>query len=474
MKSPSERRPSLATLSLAAVLASVGALVGGCDDTARDPFALARDAEDASPDDTHQSDASHVGADGVGAGGLRTAADFAGLVVNEVDPAGAPADWFELYNGSETTLDLGGVTFTDDRAVPAKATFPLGTLVPPHGFLVREVSDADPGFRLAGDEELGLFAPDGTLIDLVDWAEGDVLVGQAIGRLPDGVGPRGPVAPTPGTPNATATGTPPPVVDVALNEVSSDGDDTIEIVNRGALEAALDGWWLSDGGYVEGDATTAAHRYDLPSGTTVRGGGYLVLVKGTDHSFGLGDVDEVALHDPTGAVVDLIAWASGEAVPSRCRLPDATGPLTTCAATPGAVNASLQPPVIDVVINEVCASGDDEIEIINRGEGRAELAGWAVSDDSWIAADPSTANHRWVFPAGTSLAAGARLVLVKGVHHGFGLGAEDTVTLWDADGTLRDSVNWTEGEAEVAWCREPDATGAFASCAAATFGATND
>jgi hypothetical protein len=140
-------------------------------------------------------------ADNDGAGGL-------------VDPAdGRADDWFELYNGGATPVDLAGFRLTDDPASPAPFVIPSGTVLPAGGRLLiwadgePEQNGVTPGqlhtpFRLNADgESLRLMTSGGTIIDEVTF--GAQARGRSEGRFPDG----GPVAgalslPTPGDANA--------------------------------------------------------------------------------------------------------------------------------------------------------------------------------------------------------------------------------------------------------------------------------
>jgi regulation of enolase protein 1 (concanavalin A-like superfamily) len=131
------------------------------------------------------------------------------------DPATASLkfdDWFELYNRSATTADLGGYYLTDELTNKFKFRIPAGYSIPPHGFLLvwadnesqqnsSNLVDLHVDFSLNKDgESIGLFAPDGTAIDTVTFLGQTNDVSQ--GRLPDG----SPnivflPAPTPRTPN---------------------------------------------------------------------------------------------------------------------------------------------------------------------------------------------------------------------------------------------------------------------------------
>lgn len=494
-----------------------------------------------------------------------TDARYAGLVINEVAASGTPDDWFELHNTSAAPIDLSGVSYSDEPTTNAtKAVFPAGTTIAAGGYLLKTVNDTDPGFKLGSDEVLGLFAPSGAPIDLVDWAEGESPAGQSYGRFPNGTGAFKTLAtPTPGAANQDganpcgngaldgaevcdgvalngrscttegfASGTlrcradcgaldtsacvAASPIDVVINEVASVGDDLIELYNRGDRQVDLSGWAVHDADYVAADPATADQRYVLAAGSTIAAGGYLVLTKGTDHSFGLGDVDRLVLQRTDGTAADETSWTASQANPSWCRLPSGTGAFATCAATFGATNAE-RPAVVcgdgviggteacdgaalgvrtcmsegfasgtlgcardcasvdtsacvarapAVVINEASSEGNDNIELYNAGTAVADLAGWSVIDS-----DPT--NTAYVFPAGVTLGVGAYLVLTRNTEHTFGLGGTDGVTLRDAGGATIDTTSWPASGAIPAWCRRPDGTGAFATCTAATFGATN-
>jgi len=126
------------------------------------------------------------------------------LALNEVvavnggavlDPAGQSADWIELHNPTDEVVDLRDWSLTDNPEAPDQHV--LDSLeIPAGGYLVLW-ADADPTlgpdhlvFSLAGDgEALGLYAPDGTTLDLL--AFGHQARDVALARLPDGTGPWG-------------------------------------------------------------------------------------------------------------------------------------------------------------------------------------------------------------------------------------------------------------------------------------------
>lgn len=136
-----------------------------------------------------------------------------GLVADPAD--GDFDDWFELYNAGARAVDLSAYTLSDVPTDPAKFTIPNGTTIPPDGFLLvwadEEPEQTGPtqlhvNFRLAaGGEHIGLYAPDGRPVDLVQFARQTNNISE--GRFPDGMAE--PFVfmgvPTPGEPNAFAT-----------------------------------------------------------------------------------------------------------------------------------------------------------------------------------------------------------------------------------------------------------------------------
>ena len=127
-----------------------------------------------------------------------------GLVINEVAAKGDPLDWFELYNASLGPISLFALLVADDLTDASKrVAFPPGTEIQPGEYLQFEVdNDNWAGFKLGGDEELGIWLADGTLVAMVDWEEGDSGEGQSYARIPDFTGEFQTVSnPTPGAAN---------------------------------------------------------------------------------------------------------------------------------------------------------------------------------------------------------------------------------------------------------------------------------
>jgi hypothetical protein len=107
-------------------------------------------------------------------------------------------DWFELYNPGAAPANLAGYFLTDNFANKTQFQIPAGYVVPPHGFLL-VWADERPNlntntdaalhvnFRLSQNgEQIGLYASDGTAIDMVDFLSEPQFNNISQGRYPDG------------------------------------------------------------------------------------------------------------------------------------------------------------------------------------------------------------------------------------------------------------------------------------------------
>ncbi len=115
-----------------------------------------------------------------------------------MDPTdGGFDDWFELYNPNTTPAELTGYSLSDRLTdTTGRWSIPTGTTIPARGFML-VWADEDTaqnatyttalhaGFKLSqGGEAIGLFAPDGSVVDSVMFGAQTNNVSQ--GRWPDG------------------------------------------------------------------------------------------------------------------------------------------------------------------------------------------------------------------------------------------------------------------------------------------------
>ncbi|MDP6942936.1 MAG: CotH kinase family protein, partial [Myxococcota bacterium] len=304
------------------------------------------------------------------------------IVLNEVAAEGGPADWIELLNRGDEVAALGGWLLTDDDPAHLRVLEIDRVLAPgEHLLLVRDTIEGF-AFGLGSEDMVHLHAPDGTLVDSTAWESGQSDTLRAWGRMPDGVGAWMTLAtPSPGEANVEnqdqvcgngtvdlgevcdgddlqgmtcqglnvaggqlgcsttcdqvdTGGCLAPSRVIVINEVSSSGDDPIELYNPGSLSVSLSGWTLTDD-----NDTPSKGAYVFANGAILPPGAFWLLEKGVDHAFGLGDEDAVKLRNESGVLVDMLAWPEGGADVSYCLSPNGGEAALSCdEATFGASN----------------------------------------------------------------------------------------------------------------------------------------
>jgi len=105
------------------------------------------------------------------------------------DEAGETPDWVELYNPTDSDVDLGGWFLTDNLEGELESPFPEGLIVPAGGHRMLFADEGEGAdhlpFSLSADgESLGLFGPDGYPVDRIVWTRVSADIGAA--RSPDG------------------------------------------------------------------------------------------------------------------------------------------------------------------------------------------------------------------------------------------------------------------------------------------------
>ena len=153
-----------------------------------------------------------------------------------IDPTDATFDdWFELYNPNATVADLTGYSLSDRlTGTSGRWNIPAGTTIPARGFLfvwadedtgmnATDTAALHAGFKLSqSGEAIGLFAPDGSLVDSVTFLAQTNNVSQ--GRWPDG-NANVYFMPTP-TPRAANVipGTTPTEIRIVATSIAANGD----------------------------------------------------------------------------------------------------------------------------------------------------------------------------------------------------------------------------------------------------------
>ena len=144
-----------------------------------------------------------------------------GLYINEFmasnatticDSFGSYSDWIELYNSTDTDMDISGFGISDNLSQPMKYRFPDGTTIAARGYLVVFCSGnegmqngelhAPFGLRSYG-EDVVIANRAGRIIDSYSFKNQETDVSMA--RMPDGTGELQPNSqPSPGYPNTGA------------------------------------------------------------------------------------------------------------------------------------------------------------------------------------------------------------------------------------------------------------------------------
>ena len=328
---------------------------------------------------------------------------------------------------------------------------------------------------------------------------------------------------------AQAAGTP----DVRITEwmygPGTTGGEFVEFTNLGSTPVDFTGWSFDDDSETPGTVP-------LDSLGTLASGESAIITESTDAAFraewklrsqvkilagnttGLGRADEINLFDGPDAVANLVdrltyndqgtGTAKGPRTQGTAGIPttaaalgandasqwqlsaagDVEGSWTSVSGDLGSPGTSrFAPPAPawkSIRINEVSSDNtstpvQDAVELFNSGAVDVDITGWLQIDSG--AASAAT-------PFAAKLADGTPTTVVPA--HGYvyfastkGLGSgADSVKVYLADGTLVDSVDYTAGQAGAdatnefgagAFARCPDGTGAFASVAAKSFGASN-
>lgn len=171
---------------------------------------------------------------------------LASIFINEWQHHSDPVDWIELYNHSNSSVDLSGAQITDNPQGTNAFRVPNGTSISARGFLSFDQNQL--GFQLfAGGETIFLWnSNQSRLIDVIDFRGGSNNVAQ--GRWPDG-GPNiyNLAFNSAGQPNNAPNPRPARsgvvISEIMFNPISGSIDDEyVEIVNRNNAPVNLAGW----------------------------------------------------------------------------------------------------------------------------------------------------------------------------------------------------------------------------------------
>lgn len=336
-------------------------------------------------------------------------------------------DWFELFNPSSQPVAIGGLFLTDDLNDRDKSPIPALSFIShsTNGF-VQFLADSNPQngpdhvrFRLNnGGESLALIAADSqTIIHAIEFD--DQAAGISEGSLPDGSANivRFPATASPAESNYL------PLDQIAIHEALTHTDlpleDAIELHNPTHETIDVSGWFLSD-------TADDLQIFRLPPGTLIPAGGFALFYEhqldpdpGFLPGFALSSSrgDQIYLSeaniagDLTGyrAVVKFGAAENGVSF-GRHETSERFDFTAVETRTLGSSNSSVK--VGPVVIAEIMYHPpdlgtndnvvDEFIELQNISGSSVNLGGWRMRD----AVD-------FNFPSNTTLAAGARVLLVS-------------------------------------------------------------
>jgi hypothetical protein len=307
-------------------------------------------------------------------------------------PYAGMGDLIEIVNIGGAAADLSGWRLSDEPLLPDDKTIvfaPRTFLGPGERLVITESTGLPFGVSSSNPETLTLLDAGGVAVDVVTFEGAAAAISYC--RVPDGDGPWQSCLQTPGAANKPGEAPQPTCGDgvldegepcdgdqlddatcatlgfdggqlactdactfdtnacttaskLVLNELSSAGDDEIELYNAGPAAVDISGWILTDDLADPYDPELDAEELLFPPGTTLAPGAFLVLPKGVgalEHPFGLGaGGDSVRLFDAELTVVDAATYGQDQAAQSFCRLPDGPGGAWTpgCVATFGASN----------------------------------------------------------------------------------------------------------------------------------------
>ncbi len=448
--------------------------------------------------------------------------NYADLIINEIHYSPNltcdSVEFLELKNIGTSSINLKHSSFSEGL----RYRFEEDAILPPNGFLVltdnKDAFQAHFGFaaydqyigQLAGGGELiALEDPLGILIDAVEYNDKNPWP-----ITPDGQGPSleltnedldndyfgnwHPSVNNCGTPNAEnsepCSSNPPSLVINEINYSSLttfDSGDWVELHNPTTNAADVSGWKLQD----------SKNSFDLPVGTIIPPGGFLVLVENdtfftaiypevtnyiSNLAFGFSSGGEqIQLSTHQGCLIDVVDYEAIAPWPIAAAGDDATLSLTdssldnslaesweasgNATGTPGEANTNICEGVDSgIVINEINYNSPltfdtgDWLELHNTTNSPVDLSGWQLHDNL----------KAYEIPLNTIIPANGYLVLVSNVTNftnlyptvenylgplglGFGNGGEK-LRLYDASRCRADLVHYDD---VAPWPTAPDGNG---------------
>ncbi|MBN2592351.1 MAG: lamin tail domain-containing protein [Sedimentisphaerales bacterium] len=333
---------------------------------------------------------------------------YSKLVINEVlainstilDRGGTFPDLIELYYDGPSSMNLSGMSITDNPNDPRKFVFSAGTSVQPGGYL-RLFADSDTassgihlGFALDGDgENLYLYDGSGQLLDSVVF--GKQLSDLSIGRI--GYDGRWTLTvPTFGRSNVVL-----PLGDqnkIRINEFLADGfvlleDDFIELYNPQTSPVDMSGLYLTDNPITQPD------KHPLGPLSFIAGEGFAVFTAdGRDRpghaDFKLSaDTDMIGLFDAGLNRIDMVIYGPQTTDVSYGRVPDGSGDFAFLELPTPAIANPLLKPATEELITIVPEDADKRVLVPAEDIGEQWRTEIQYDDSAWesIAGGPGGA-----------------------------------------------------------------------------------
>jgi hypothetical protein len=328
-------------------------------------------------------------------------------------------DLIELHNAGPVSIDLGGKSLTDDPALPRKFVFPAGTTIAAGGYLAinADTATAAPGLHTgfaldAEGDQVRLHdtpANGGALLDAISF--GFQIPDFSVSRTGADGATWALTVPTIGAANAGALALGAPAA-VRINEWAGKisfrlDHDLIELFNPAPAPVAIAGVRLTDD-------MARPTRFVFPALSFLPAGGFLPLY-GADFVFGLdGDLEVVTLLGENNEQIDRVTLTNQPADKSSGRSPDGGSALADYdTPTPGLPNSTPLPAeyrrlldklrITEIMYQPVASGGKSDhefIELHNTGAAPLDLGGVRFTN-----------GLDYTFPAGTTLAGGAYLVV---------------------------------------------------------------
>lgn len=352
---------------------------------------------------------------------------LAGIKINEVlantrnstNSDGTVTDWIELHNPSNGSIDLTGMSLTDQLTTPRRWVFPSGSVIAAGGYRFVKFDPGTPattnasfvlnsgfGLKASGDSVYLFNRPQsgGELLDAVSF--GVQAADWSIGRSPNGGSNWVLNIPSQGAANLVAALGNPALL--KINEWMAapvTGGDWFELYNPSAQPVELSGLHLTD------DLNDRLQYPPFPARSYIAAGldGFLKIVADNDPAAGADHVpfalskngESLGIVDRFGTLIDRLTFGGQFNGISQGRLPDGTTNLVLFTETQSPEESNFLP-IPNVVINEVLAHSDppleDAIELRNTSASAVNIGGWFLSD-------ARTALRKFRIPNGTTIPA---------------------------------------------------------------------